>query len=176
MLAAPTRVARIPVLVILASVLAVAGCSLRPVPPAVPPPNGEVPAIMGPYPRGVTVWFDRTGYTLESVVVSQPVLLPGTEPTPTADSMTVEAIFAFTGADTNPAPGGGFFYPDVSVLADGRPLSLGDSLSGQLDSEAPPGVTPKQSLNFHVPRTTRSLVLRVIPSTDPYRTADFRLW
>jgi hypothetical protein len=176
MSAATTRVTRIPILVLLVLVLALAGCSSRRAMPADPALRDAGSAIMGPYPQGVTVWFDRTGYTLQSVVVSQPVPVPGTEPTPTLDSMTVEATFAFTGADTNPAPGGGFFYPNVAVLADGKLLPVSEGLSGQLDSEAPPGVTPKQSFGFFVPRVTRSLVLRVIPTTDPYRTVDFRLW
>jgi hypothetical protein len=167
---------RIHMLILLALALVLAGCSSQRNAPAKPSSGGEAHEIMGPYPQGVTVWFDQTGYTLESVVVSQPVPAPGSEPTPTANATTVEAVFAFTGAGTNPAPGGGFFYPDVYALADGKSIPIGDSLSGQLDSEAPEGVTPKQSLMFFVPRTTQSLVLRVIPTTDPYRTVDFRLW
>ena len=140
MSATSIRVIRVPVLILLASVLLLAGCSSQRKAPATPSSGDASSAIMGPYPQGVTVWFGQTGYTLESVIVSQPVLAPGTEPTPTPDSTTVEATFAFTGEDTNPAPGGGFFYPDVSVLADGKSIPVGDTLSGQLDSEAPPGV------------------------------------
>lgn len=171
-----TRPARVLVLALVGIALVLTGCS-SPQNEAVAPEAKPVDSAMGPYSQGVTVWFDRTGYTLESVEVSQPPSpIPGSEPTPTADSMTVSATFAFTGANTNPAPAGGFFYPDVSALVDGETLSISNTMSMQVDSEAPPGYTPKQTLTFFVPRASDSLVLRVTPKADPYRTADFRLW
>jgi len=102
--------------------------------------------------------------------------MPGNVPTPTADSMTVGATFAFAGEGTNPAPGGGFFFPDVSAIVDGKAISISDSMSMMVDTEAPPGYTPKQTFEFFVPRETDSLLLRVTPKTDPYRVVEFRLW
>jgi hypothetical protein len=90
--------------------------------------------------------------------------------------MSVDATFEFTGTATNPAPGGGFFYSDVKVLADGRVLPPGDNFNTQWDAQAPAGKIPDETFSFRVPRATHSLVVRVIPSSDPSFTADFRLW
>ncbi len=123
---------------------------------------------------GVGVTLGAKTLTLKSVQVSD-VDSPY-EGTPAPEGRRwVQLAFSIEGSGTNPAPGGGYFYPQLELIADGQPVAL-DAQSVGWDMEAPEGVVPQETMSFQVPSDARSLVLHLIPSFADTQTVAFRLW
>jgi hypothetical protein len=169
------RVMRLAILiwVVFAAAVALTGCTKQTV--DVPPAqNSPEQAFLGPYPMGVGVTLGSKTLTLKSVQVSD-VDSPYQGTQAPEGHRWVQLAFSIEGSGTNPAPGGGYFYPQFELIADGKPVSL-DEQSVGFDMEAPPGVVPQETMSFQAPSDTRSLVLRLIPSFADTQTVAFRIW
>ena len=171
-----TRVGLLAASLLAVAIVAAAGCS-SPTSRAVSSAEPATAArVMGPYPAGLAVMLNGVSFSLESVEV--------TDRQSYADSSAVapgrrkvNVAFAFRGPGTNPAPGGGFFYPNMQLIVDGKEVPIdGGGLESGYDVEAPEGIAPRETLSFEVPADAQSAVMRVIPSFADTQTVAFRLW
>ncbi len=169
------RIARLAILisVVLAGTIGLTGCTQHAADVS-PDPKSPESAFLGPYPMGVGVTIDGKTLTLTSVQVSD-VDSPYEGTRAREDHRWVHLAFSIEGSGTNPAPGGGYFYPQSELIADGKPVSLAEQSVGW-DMEAPPGVVPRETMSFQAPSDARSLVLRVTPSFADTQTVAFRIW
>ena len=158
---------------VLAGATALTGCVGQTV-PTTPLETASEQAFLGPYPMGVGVSLGGKTLTLKSVQVSDVDSPYQGTPAPEGQRWA-HLAFSIEGSGTNPAPGGGYFYPQLELIADGKTVSV-DQQSAGWDMEAPPGVVPQETMSFLVPDDARSLVLRLIPSFADTQTVAFRLW
>jgi hypothetical protein len=159
--------------VCLAGAIALTGCVGQPV-VTKPLETASEQAFLGPYPMGVGVSLGGKTLTLKSVQVSD--IDSPYQGTPAPEGQRwAHLAFSIEGSGTNPAPGGGYFYPQLELIADGKTVSV-DQQSAGWDMEAPPDVVPQETMSFLVPEHARSLVLRLIPSFADTQTVAFRLW
>ena len=161
---------------LLASTVIFAGCSRQATAPATWVVPQSPQSFLGPYPIGVAAGFGEVRFTLKSVVVSDREW-PYRDATAVAPAgrRWVYVEFSIEGSGTNPAPGGGYFYPQFQLIADGKSIPIDVQQRGG-DVEAPPGVTPRETMSFQVPASAHSAVLLAIPSYAATQTVGFRLW
>jgi len=156
--------------------VAVSGCTAEKPAESGSATTGSPGAYSGQYPIGVAVRLGTVAYTLKSVQISD-LQWPYQDTTTAAPKGKKWAYAEFTieGPDANPAPGGGYFYPEFRLLVDGKTMPVDIASSGG-DVEAPPGVAPRASLEFLVPESAHSVALLTTPSFAETQTVAFRLW
>lgn len=161
---------------LIAGTASLAGCSRQGAAPPAPVESRLDQSYLGPYPMGVAVRLNDVQYTLTSVEISD-VEWPYQDPSTAAPEGLRWAYVSFTveGPGTNPAPGGGFFYPEFELIVDGETTPV-DILSSGGDVEAPPGAVPSAWFSFQVPEGAQSVALLVTPSFAETQTVAFRLW
>lgn len=142
-------------------------------------PTKPLPSYVGPFGRGTAVVLGDNKITLETVEVSD-LEWPYADPSSAAPEgrKWVFVDFAFEGPQANPSPGGGRFYPNYQLIADGQPLEM-DLRSSGGDGEAPPGVVPHEYLTFQVPEDVHALVMCATPKeqlAEEPQVLGFRLW
>lgn len=161
---------------LIAGMASVAGCSRQGAAPPAPVEPRLEQSYLGPYPMGVGVRLNGVKYTLTSVEISD-VEWPYQDPSIAAPDGLRWAYVSFSieGTGTNPAPGGGFFYPEFDLIADGETTPVDISSSGG-DVEAPRGVIPSAWFSFQVPEDAQSMALLVTPSFAATQTVAYQLW
>lgn len=160
---------------LIACMASATGCGRQGTVPLPPVASELKRPYLGPYPVGVAVRFNDVTYTLTSVAISD-VEWPYQDTSAAPEGLRWAYVnFSVDGPGTNPAPGGGFFYPEFDLIVDGETTPVEVSSSGG-DMEAPKGVVPGAWFSFQVPESAESVALLVTPSFAESQTVAFRLW